>query len=293
MKVVKIKGGLGNQMFQYAFALYLKRTTGVEVLLDFSYFGHVSDDKIRQPRLLKYNISNYVMQYSGSKLNKIQQRFNSKSIIYKLLIVIQILFDKKYYFQKHRMFESVEKIGKHTYFDGYWQSYKYVDFVKEEIISGLVTKQQYTTNLKEFIKKIQSCNSVFVGVRKGDYTKNKKSVNRFGLYKQDYYDTALKRIEQTISKPTYYVFSNDIKWVHKNLDFGQRDVVYIERELGFTDFEEFILMQNCKNAIIVNSTFHWWAAWLIRNKDKKIICPKSWYADGTESDICPNNWIRI
>ena len=105
--------------------------------------------------------------------------------------------------------------------------------------------------------------------------------------------TAAINTVKTVNNPVFYIFSNDIGWVKKNLDLDRYRVVYRENENIIDDFEELQLMASCKHSIIGNSTFHWWGAWLINNPDKIIVAPKRWFFDNKPIDIVPPTWIRI
>ena len=80
--------------------------------------------------------------------------------------------------------------------------------------------------------------------------------------------------------------SDDVEWVKQNIHFNV-PVVFREGEMVGNAHEEIAFMRACKHAIIPNSTFHWWGAWLIDNEDKIVISPKPWFADGTDIDIIP------
>ena len=140
--------------------------------------------------------------------------------------------------------------------------------------------------------------SVMVGVRKGDYTKGKKAISKFGAPSLDYYETAIKIILEKVEKPVFVVFSDDIEWVKENLTLETRPgldiaVEYREKNKVNNDFEELFVMASCKHAIISNSTFNFWGAWLIRNPDKIVVAPKEWFKDNSPIDIVPSTWIKI
>ena len=100
-------------------------------------------------------------------------------------------------------------------------------------------------------------------------------------------------MDARVENPVYYIFSNDIEWCKKNIVWGVRDVRFREKEMQTNDFEELILMSSCKHAIIVNSSFNWWGATLIRNIEKIVCCPEKWWFDDKPIDIIPENWVRI
>ena len=293
MKIVKFKGGLGNQMFQYAFAKALRKETGDEVRLDFSAYESLHNDSVRRPRVERFKLS--LKSASESDIKKIcmfPHKGNSQSLMYKMGIYLEKTLNGKYIWEETRAFTPMEKLVKYDYFDGYWQSYRYVDTVKNELKKDFIPEKLSDKTL-ETIKRISGQNAVFVGIRKGDYTESRHAQRHFGSFSVNYYLSAMEKISETVENPVFYIFTNDTAWCKKNMDFGEYNVIYREKEDQTDDFEELILMSSCKHAIIINSTYHWWGAYLIENKDKKVYCPKKWFFDDKPIDIIPHDWKVI
>lgn len=124
---------------------------------------------------------------------------------------------------------------------------------------------------------------VSIHVRRGDYIKNSMYVD---LSETDYYDRAMKLFPNDI----FLVFSDDIAWCKEHFGLYNPKVRYCEL---IDEVAAMNLMASCKHNIVANSTFSWWAAWLNKNKDKKVIAPKSWFTDGIERTICPVEWKKI
>lgn len=291
MKIVKLKGGLGNQMFQYAYAKVLERMTGEEIRLDYSVFSDVENDAIRVPRLKRFNIS--VKEAKPDEIERIcmfKHRGDSLSYKYKFWILLEEFFNRKYYREHTRAYISPECLAKYSYFDGYWQSYRYVDSVLD------ILKEEFTPNyeLSEVTKNLQrimqSQNSVFIGVRKGDYASETAHWGSFGT---DYYQKAMRYISERSDSPVFYIFSNDIQWCKKNIDWGNFQIIYREPDQQINDFEELMLMVSCRHSIIINSTYHWWGAKLNNYQNKIVIAPKNWFFDNKPIDIVPPHWILM
>ena len=134
-------------------------------------------------------------------------------------------------------------------------------------------------------------NSVFVGIRRGDYLK-KANIRKYGMTDVGYYVKALDYIVNHVENPVFYVFSDDINWAKANIIFPEK-VIFRDKECQVSDEEELFLMASCKHAIISNSTFNWWGAWMINNPNKIIIAPEKWFKDGEKIDIIPDDWIRM
>lgn len=291
MKIVKVKGGLGNQMFQYSFACLLRRITNEEVKIDMDTYKDLINDPIRRPRLLKYNISMDIADSEDiSNLCIFKHHGNMLSKSYKLGILLESVFNKNYYFETDRGYRNINSILDYDYYDGYWQSWKHVDDIWSEIASSFVPTDSMHLSTNEMINRVSKENSVFIGVRRGDYQNRSKHYGSFG---QDYYDKAINVIKQTVNNPVFYIFSNDIAWVKTNLSFNGCDVVYREDNDVIDDFEDLMIMAACKHSIIINSTYHWWGARLNEYDGKVIVAPEKWFFDSKPIDIVPDRWIRI
>lgn len=294
MKVVKLKGGLGNQMFQYAFAVLLKQLTGEEVFLDYSYFDAVKGDSIRIPRIEKFTLTIPKANISRIKevcwMNHNDAHGNRPTLKYKLWLGIESVFNHNYYREKNRAYIIPETITKYRYFDGYWQSWRYVEAVKDYIKKDFTPCYDLDSKTLVCQRKMQNENSVFIGVRRGDYGEEQEHYGSFGI---GYYKRAMQEISKKIENPTFYIFSNDIPWCKENFDSLGYKVIYRYPEDQIDDFEELMLMKSCKHAIIVNSTFNWWGAFLIDNPEKIICCPEKWFFDDKPIDIIPDGWMRI
>lgn len=292
MRIVKLKGGLGNQMFQYCFAKLVEQKTKDVVKLDLSAYRDLEDDRIRVPRILQFHLSLPVATRRDlNTICRIKHTGNSQTFWYRAGIAVEKIINSEYYFERNRAYRSPNQIiMEHRYFDGYWQSYRYVnqvwDLVSEELHHHCVLQEK----TMDLIHKMQRENSVFVGVRRGDYSRETKHYGSFG---QDYYEQAMEYIEQRVSNPVYYIFSNDIEWVKGNLFFRDKRIIYREKEEIVDDFEELILMSHCKHSIIANSTYHWWGSRLNEDKGKIVIAPKKWFFDDKPIDIVPKHWVRI
>lgn len=295
MKIIKLKGGLGNQMFQYAFAKYIEFNTGDISKLDFSTYAELLNDKIRRPRLLKFNLSSSVAKEDEiRKITILKHKGNSLSFWYKVKIFLEAVLNSKYFFEWRRgVFISLSQIKKNSYFDGYWQSIDYIEPIKEQLFHEFTPNYDLSDKAKKQIAEMQAHDSVFVGVRKGDYTANVSARKHYGVITNSYYLKAMEMIASKVKNPIFHIFSNDIEWCKQNLDFKNYKVVFRDKEMQTDDFEELMIMSSCKHAIISNSTFNWWGAYLIKNPYKEIVCPLRWFNDDTPINLIPADWDKI
>ena len=234
MNVVKIMGGLGNQLFQYALSRHLAQ---------FDSIG--------------YDITYY------------QTEENIKGICYPhrdfLLPCfeiedLQIVFAEADGRQRVNQWEY-DQNARYTncWFWGDWQRAGYFSDVNID----LRLKDEYVTaEMRTMAEEMSQCNSVAVHVRRADY-----AVYDW-ILDPAYYVRAYFRIEHLINEPKYYIFSDDPEWCKDNLMSGE--IVHMD------ELEDFWLMSKCKNQIIANSTYSFWAAFLNENPSKVVIYPRDW-----------------
>lgn len=291
MRIVKLKGGLGNQMFQYAFAKNIENLTGEKVLLDKSAYEGREYDDIRKIRIADMEVS---LQFaSTSELDEvcIFRHGGGQTTSYKIGVLAESILNREYCFERTRKYIAPESILQYKYYDGYWQAWKNVYSVEKILRKEFQFKQNISAAADEIGWRMEKENSIFVGIRRGDYLSGKKERKHYGEYKEDYYLKGMDYIEKRVKNPVFYVFSNDKEWVRLNMRFEGHTVRYVDNKLE--DIEEFILMGRCKHAIMNNSTFYWWGAWMIKNPDKIVIAPRNWFADRKEIEIVPDEWVRI
>ena len=298
MRIVNMAGGLGNQMFQYAFALMLKaHYPDEEVMIDtqhyhtlfFKHFGsvnlhngfeieavfpHATLPVARPKDLMKvtYYIPNYVLSRIARKLLPKRKR--------------EYVAPYSENFMKN---ENVFTDGD-TYYEGYWQSASYYLDLKPQLRQVFAHRSPNAYNTA-MIRQIQETNSVGIHVRRGDY-KNAPEFN--GICTMDYYRKAFERIMSDGQKKTFFVFSNDIPWCRENLPamLKGHDVVFVDGNRGKDSCWDMFLMTYCRELVIANSSFSWWGAFL--NADAKTVCaPEPWLRRECKIDIYDPQWVRI
>ena len=276
--IVKFKGGLGNQMFQYAlYKIYQQQ--GKNVTADVSFYITLSSGSRAFSLLdvfkrtdIKYSPSTLLFHYE-------QCVDYGDMLVYQEPELPDTVFD-----------QAVLDLNSGIV-DGYFQSYKYPELVKEELMREFVFFTDKDKNLSELLHKMEQQECVAVHVRRGDY-KGLESI--FGsLWDEEYYEQALKKIKTQVMNPVFYFFSDDIVWTKEH--FHEENAIYIESQLfsHYEDWYDMCLMSHCKHNIIANSTFSWWGAWLNQNPDKVVIAPKKWMKDDVMMDMCPLDWIRL
>lgn len=295
MTIIKLKGGMGNQMFQYALGKKISiLNNDPDLFLDISFY---------KKNKIKKNVKNLItfgknLYKNGIKSAIRQQEVNKRSYslnIFHLSDTIKIV--------KKSNFKKIEEINEFTFdknilkckgnfiYEGYFNTEKYFLDIKKYIQQDFTIKQKYLKNIKEEQRKIEKTNSISIHLRRGDYLSDKQANKTFFVCDLEYYTKAIKIMEEKVSNPYFFIFSDDIDWIKNNLQF-KKNVEFISCKKSY---EDFYLMSKCKHNIIANSTFSWWAAWLNKNDEKIIISPKKWLKnkDVLKTDLIPVNWIKI
>lgn len=319
MILTRLRGGLGNQMFQYAMGRTLSITRDGEPLkLDISgYDTQVQGDTLRSYRLQFFNIKAEIAtpkeicnaKYPYGIFSKFLRAFNQK-VLRKHYIDFHPELLKKYQNNDVSKISEHESSTKPIYLDGFFQSEKYYldPAIQETLRNDFKLKAEYiSTAMKAIMETIRATpTSVSLHVRRGDYVTNKAANKAQGLCSIEYYEKAITYIKSETQNPHVFVFSDDIEWVKENLALEshfqntfqdtstQESLVTYVSSAGLQDYEEMTLMSECKHHIIANSSFSWWGAWLNANPNKIVVAPKQWTPkNSNHPNILPFDWIAL
>jgi len=285
MIIIKLNGGLGNQLFQYSLGRKLSIKNNDIFKLDLSDF---TKNNPRSYGLEHFNIiENFA---SNEDINRIK-----KTGVWKLLDKLKPYCKRSAIKYKGYDFDpNILKLFGNFYLDGYWQSEKYFQDIENIIREEITLKEPLPSKYSELIDKIKNSDSASVHIRRGDYITNKKFSKVYNLLDEKYYQGAIKFITEKISDVKFFIFSDDIEWVKRNIDIPYPKT-FVSGANETKDYEELMLMSLCKHNIIANSSFSWWGAWLNKNADKIVISPDKWFNDkiGGAKDLIPPEWLRI
>lgn len=273
MKIVRIIGGLGNQMFQYALYLALKhRFPGENIFVDCSLFK-------------SYKVHN------GLELDRVfgvdlpQAKFldlwkvTVPAYNYTLARILRKILPQRptecYEAADYTYNEHVFTRGD-RYYNGYWQNFRYFIDIRDLLQATYQFSVLFDKPNKDLISYLsQSDKSVSIHVRRGDYL---KAPNYAGLCGLDYYTKSISHVKAKIKNPVFFIFSDDIEWCKEHILplIGDSEYQIVDWNRGTESFRDIQLMSLCRNNIIANSSFSWWAAFLNRNKDAIVCAPAKW-----------------
>lgn len=294
MIYVRLMGGLGNQMFQYAFGRAVSIETHVPLRLDISFFDHQPND----PNFTKRSFELDLVSISSDLIvNKrlLSERFSESSLLSKVIRrfeKLKILRENGFQFQKELCQLSPQ--SDHLVI-GYFQSEKYFSTHRKQILADFsVPAEKLSMPSRAALDQISRSQSVSVHVRRGDYVSSQVSQAFHGTCDLAYYRECLRQIGIRVKDPRFFIFSDDIEWCRKNLP-SEYNYEWIDFNKGRDSYQDLILMKSCHHNVIANSSFSWWAAWLNENPEKFVLAPQKWFANSTVNtqDILPPSWIRI
>ena len=291
MIIIKVQGGLGNQLLQYSIGRVLTTKYSKEVKYDLSFF-ELDTKYTKRPYLLdKFMVT--VDVATNEEIKKVRYPLGFVSNMFDLSkrALNKYLF-KKYYIGYDKNFFTYITNNKNLYLEGFWQCYRYYEESLPTLSKEISLKDTSTIDAFKIKVSFLESNSVSVHIRRGDFL-NKNAGTK--IVEKEYYESAIPLLEQRIEDPTYYIFSDDIEWVKREMGHLFKKVVYVS-SFGFSDYEEFSLVKECKNAILSNSTFCWMATLLTNSPEKVVVYPKDWknsYLNKDTELICPPLWVGV
>ncbi len=300
MVIVKIFGGLGNQMFQYAFGKALADHYKTELKLDIGGFSAtVGDPKLG---IRVFSLGNFNIK---APIATVEEIAPFKNFTDKVIKKISLYFDNRpsYYDKKiilepkanHFCFD--ENVFRRTrkgdfYCEGFFQSPKYFAAVADDIRQEFTVKHKTDSVNATMLAKISSENSVALHIRHGDNANNVAKAH--GVLSLNYYQKALELLSKQEKDLHIYVFSDDPKWAKENLQTNH-PTTFVSHNGDAKNYEDLHLMITCKHHIIGNSTFSWWGAWLGLKSGQRVFAPRNYYLeqDVSGTDFYPPTWNVI
>lgn len=287
MIVVKVMGGLGNQMFQYAF--YKK----LSMLYKYVYI----DDRELRVNGNEHNGLELesVFGLNYHKIREVQLKlFMDRPHSHKLLYGGVDFLIKSFGYQKMQYYCEKEYdpdifLNQDRYYIGYWGNQRYWGDIAELLKKEFSFRFNHFIDRKniEILEEIKNTCSVSIHIRRGDYLKEENIRLFGGICTTDYYRVAINHFISKFGNPTFYIFSND------NVDdilriFKEAKFRVVDWNKGENSYIDMFLMSKCKHNIIANSTFSWWGSWLNENPDRIIIVPHRF--NNINGRVKSSNW---
>ncbi len=298
MVTVFLRGGLGNQMFQYALGLCLAKKNNTGLRLDTVFLC----DRFprREFSYRNYDLGVFALAPRFTLLSRISAAIPIPGLWLALdLAAIKIgnVFGVRRIIKETdgKIFDPAAlRASGNMVLWGRWQTEKYFAECAEEVRRAFQFKNALAGEAAQVAEKIEKINSVSVHIRRGDYVRFKSTERLYGKADLSYYERAAAYMADRVNNPHFFVFSDDVAWCRENLKLAFPTTFVSEQAAGPHDAFHMELMSLCKHHIVTNSTFSWWGAWLNANPQKIVIAPKRWYGDpAIKTDIVPERWIKI
>lgn len=272
--IIRLKGGLGNQLFQYAIGCSIVRKFGAEVAYDQYFF---SRQNLRENELEDLGlVLDYASANESARLGA--PNFTINKIIHKLKLESMLY---KYYFSEKESFKKQDfstSFLEKCYIDGYWQNLDYFKDSISEICKSIKILEPKRNSYSEYLAIARKTNSVAVHVRRGDYISQTHTKSIHNVCGIKYYDNAIKMMNAMQENPHYILVSDDIDWCKKEFSSLESKTFVCKTNKSAEDFS---IIASCKSHIIPNSTFSWWSTLCAQQHQEAqengaVIFPKYW-----------------
>ena len=295
-----IKGGLANQMFQYAFFQTVCKLNNYELFLDLSWFDNSEVEQwnidSKKIKTCCFQINVFESNHNIFNMHDTTYLFHKRYPGYKNFILRKIYnqieklkpYHKKVFIsQKSKLYdEKLLKIKSNSHVTGFFQHHQYLNLNRVSILNGFkFKKENQNQDFLDLKNRFVNCKSISVHVRRGDYVglNHACSIN--------YFNSAIQYIMSKVKNAEFFIFSDDIDWCKTHLSF-QSAPNFIDDKYDLEDYHELMLMKYCKHNVISNSSFSWWGAWLNENPNKIIIYPDK-IKETLNKDLCVESWIEL
>ena len=284
--VVGLSGGLGNQMFQYAAGRSLAHRLGAPLVLELSWF---SGQKDRQFSLSQFSIKalphtpyQWLPRGGRALISRLSRRYLPR------IMGVPVWREPHFHYST-----EFSKLSVPVFLEGYWQSEFYFSNMRSQLIAEFALRTPLPPICAILLKEIEGCDAICIHVRRGDYLSNPVAAEVHGTCSVDYYLEGVSELCHGLARPHCFVFSDDPSWVRASLEFNcPMTVVDVNGPMNV--HYDLVLMAACRHFVIANSSLSWWAAWLGKCAQKKVIAPKRWFLtlDKDTRDLLPVSWQR-
>jgi hypothetical protein len=287
MIMFRSTGGLGNQIFQYAVARHLAFRVGTEVVVDSGWHRGVHSGMTpRSFELFRYRVK----LREATPIEALWIRTVGGSMVGRLPV------PRPWFLCREKGFSfdpAVLDFKNFTVMAGLWQSDRYFRDIRDVLMEELQLREALPSKDVSLGEQARGCDSVSIHVRRGDYEASKELSRVHGLCSPGYYQEAFSIIARAVRSPVAFVFADDADWARENIRLDA-PTHFVAHNGTSNAHRDLWLMTQCRHNVIANSTFSWWGAWLGSPRDRIVVAPKRWFADGPPSpDIIPGGWIAV
>jgi hypothetical protein len=294
MIVVRLMGGLGNQMFQYALGRRLARDRGVPLKLDTTFYDTQRERRVDTPRV--YALGGWRIQAELATSAELAE-FPDSSPGRRTRIMA--LFKRRragttVVERSLRFDPAVLDVRPPALLVGYWQSQRYFSPIASLLHQEFAPAHPPCRHAESLGALVSDSGAISVHVRRGDYVTNTVTHEYHGVCSPEYYAGACTLVAKRVHTPHFLVFSDEPDWAASELKLPGRTTV-VAHDAACHPHDDIWMMSRCSHHVIANSSFGWWGAWLGRNPSKTVVAPKRWF-NGTAQqpeDLIPEHWIRL
>lgn len=285
MIIVRLKGGLGNQMFQYACGRALSIERSQPLFLDLTELRNPPRGITRR----EYGLGAFRIVAEEATPLQVER------ILYRhgLMSRIRLQAERAIWRRLPFFREAIPAEAADIYLDGYWQKESYFRGIRSELLEDFRLKAPLDGQALQISAEIQASNrpTVSIHIRRGDYISLPSARRHHGVCPPEYYERALTYVEREVGDLRCFVFSDDVAWCLNDLQLPRAFTVI---PAGISDAESIYLMSLCQHHIVANSSFSWWGAWIGRHNGITT-APLEWLAgkSSDELEICPASWIQM
>jgi hypothetical protein len=292
MICVRLEGGLGNQLFQYAAGRALALRHRTELILDTSTLQRHK----RRVTPRQFELDSFV--HLGRVATVHESRF--LPWMHRTAAISHWVSPWRTYVEKGLSFnDPFASLPDQTYLVGYWQSFRYFADIAQLLMDEFKPVDVLSKASAVVAEQIDTSTSVALHVRRGDYASLASAANFHGVLPQSYYKSALNHVRERILSPKYFVFSDDPEWCRKNLPLDNT-TTFVSHNAGPDAWQDLMLMSRCHHHVIANSSFSWWGAWMADQrwgvKRRRVIAPEHWFGGKAYQNLVsrfPPHWVTI
>ncbi len=291
MIFAEITAGLGNQMFQYAAARAISVRLSAPIKLDTSWFDHCKDRVFELDLLRVQALRTTPFEQKCLELLKRRKAAKAMEILRRCRVpgAVARLVDRE-----RGIDPALFSVRGNVFLQGYWQSERYFQAIAPILREEFTFKAAPNAANQAMLQQIDSCESIVLHVRRGDYVSKAHTHAIHGVCSPDYYARGIALLRERVKDPHCFIFSDDPEWVADHLKLAVPSTL-VTHNIGKQDHEDLRLMSRGKHFVIANSSFSWWGAWLSAHPGKQVIAPSRWYLNSPISthDLIPETWTRI